>query len=92
MRVDPCSCRIETSEPLTFILSPFVRGEAKNADAREHPIVCHPPGLSTDAREHPIVCHPPGLSNVVFFARRGFLEGGPEMAQHARVKQSPYLR
>ena len=30
MRVDPCSCRIQTSELLTFILFPFVRGEAKN--------------------------------------------------------------
>ena len=34
MRVDSCSCCIQTSKPLTFILSPFVRGEAKNCGRR----------------------------------------------------------
>ena len=36
-----------------------------------------------------VVRHHPALSNVILFARRGFLEGGPEIARHVTVKESP---
>ena len=39
-----------------------------------------------------VVGHGPALSNVVLFARRGFLEAGPEIARHVTNKESPYLR
>lgn len=53
-------CRIEPSEPLTFVLSPFVRGEAKNAT----------PGNAE------IVHRRPALSNVVLFVRCHFSKPG----------------
>jgi hypothetical protein len=75
MRVDPCSCRIETSEPLTFILSPSVRGEAKNANAGERR------GRLSSSRA--FECDSLRASP--------FLEVGPEMARHVTIKQSPHL-
>jgi hypothetical protein len=48
--------RIETSEPLTFILSPFIMGEAK----------LRTPENVTVVRYHLV------LSNVVLIARRDF--------------------
>jgi len=71
MRIDPCSCRIETSKPLTFILSPLVRERRKIADAGERG------GRPSSSRA--FECGSLYASRVV--------EAGPEIARHVMIKQ-----